>query len=102
MSGIFRPAGPRAGTPMKLEPASQPCLAALLLLALLLAPARADDLSDTTLFLLVRTGPNLSEKIIRDTLTLGLKTAGCQSAGVEIQSLAPALFEELEKLIGLG
>jgi hypothetical protein len=65
-------------------------------------PARADEASDTTLFLLVRTGPSLSEKIIRDTLTLGLKTARCQYDGLEVQPLNPVLFEELERLIGEG
>jgi hypothetical protein len=52
---------------------------------------------------MVRTGPDLTDDLLRETLELGLEKANCRfEKPVEIQAIAPTVFEELARLIGHG
>jgi len=54
---------------------------------------------ETTLFMMVRTGPHLTEDKLERTLSRGLNKAGCDIDGKPIiRSISPAVFEEIESL----
>ena len=56
--------------------------------------------NDTTLFLMVRAGPSLNEKIIQNSLREGLKLSGCTIDGEPVvRGVSNAAFDELEALI---
>jgi hypothetical protein len=94
MSGSIRLACPRIG------------LAALiLLLGARAMPAQEPDIKpignpgETTLFLMVRAGPHLTETKLKETLEEGLKKALCTIRGEpHIRRISPLVFEEIEQL----
>ena len=57
--------------------------------------------ADTTLYLMLRTGPDETEKKILDTITTGVKlTAGGETAAAPaIRSLSPGIYAELTALV---
>ncbi|WP_232055938.1 hypothetical protein [Tuwongella immobilis] len=59
----------------------------------------AQDL-DSTLFLMVRAGPSLTEQKIEATLTSGLREAKCTIDGrPQVKKISPIVYEEVESLI---
>jgi hypothetical protein len=81
-------------------------LAALALTAIELTRAQDPPLirpigrpGETTLFMMVRTGPHLTEDKLQRTLTRGLEKAECTITGEpSIRVISPAVFEEIESL----
>jgi hypothetical protein len=56
---------------------------------------------ETTLFMMVRTGPHLTPDNLKTTLQEGLSAAKCQIDGEPIiRPVSPAVFEEIEGLAG--
>src|SRR5262245_37022978 len=54
---------------------------------------------ETTLFLMVRAGPHLTETKLKETLEEGLKKALCTIRGEpHIRRISPLVFEEIEQL----
>src|SRR6476620_4510134 len=54
---------------------------------------------ETTLFMMIRTGPHLTPGNLLSTLEEGLSASGCQIEGKPlIRPVSPAVFEELQKI----
>src|SRR5947207_290704 len=54
---------------------------------------------ETTLFMMVRTGPHLTEDKLQRTLLRGLEKSKCRIEGEpSIRAISPAVFEEIESL----
>ena len=55
--------------------------------------------NETTLFMMVRTGPHLTEDKLQRTLNRGLEKSECTITGEpSIRAISPAVFEEIESL----
>lgn len=81
--------------------------AGLAALALTAGPGRSQDPAirplgrpgETTLFMMVRTGPHLTEDKLQRTLRRGLEKSDCKIDGEpSIRAISPAVFEEIESL----
>lgn len=70
------------------------------MVAILASAAIAQSQPETTVFLILRTGPDETEKGILDSLKEGIRISGAQITGEPtIKTVSPAFLEEFESLV---